>query len=136
MTKNQKTETKTDEVLTSITIGKHTIPVVADLDELPRAARRRIRNAFKDTIQSGSFTGRTDAEVAGILAYVETYAAVNGVNLAIEAIEDDDEYETTRNDAILAGLRLFGHFSKTVARDEGKAEVEQDEQATPEPKQN
>lgn len=96
------------------------VPVVASIDDLPRSARRLLRNVSKDSHLSVQLANAPQYQM--LVNYALAYASTQGVSINLDAIEDDDVYDRAREEALIAGGRLMSHFAKAAGDDEGKAE--------------
>lgn len=119
-----KTEAKTKpEVFKEFTLtlpdGPVTVPVVPSMDELPRAARRRMRNVLTDSATDQMINNGPKFQLG--VDYAIAYAASQGVTVNLDGIEDDADYDRVRMELVTAGLQLIGHLGGFKGA-EGKAE--------------
>lgn len=111
------------QAFTEFSIGGQVVPVVESLDELPRSSRRLLRNVAKDAQLSVAIVGAPQFEA--FERYALAYARTQGISVNLDAIEDEDEYDRVRQEAVIAGGNLMGHFAQAAAAgDEGKASDE------------
>lgn len=124
MSKTKNREAAPDpEVFTNFTLTLennevHTIPVVPTIDDLPRAAKRRLRAVLTDSATEQMITNGPRYQLA--VDYAVAYAGVQGVHVNLDAIEDDAVFDRVRMELVTAGLRLIGHFNSVG--DAGKAD--------------
>lgn len=97
-----------NEVFTEFQLGEHTVPVVPSFDDLPRASRRLLRDTLRDSSVQRELAAGPRMQLG--VDYALAYAQTQGVIVSLASIEDDDEYDRVREQAMLAGFRLIAHF--------------------------
>lgn len=95
-----------------------TIKVVTNADDLPRAAKRRMRNVLTDSATDQMINNGPKFQLG--VDYAIAYAASQGVNVNLDGIESDADYDRVRMELVTAGLQLIGHFA-AFGGAEGKA---------------
>src|SRR5690625_4392844 len=110
-TNNKKTQVNDFKQFT-LTLPDHdepvVVPVVASMDELPRAQRRRLRNVMTDSGADQVVNNGSKFQFG--VYYALAYAASQCVHINLDSIEDNVAYNAVRMELLTAGLRLIGHF--------------------------